>query len=120
MPENESPETAHPVVTAGRGVDDHTPMPIARESAVRERTRSNGDIRILVMDDDPLVCQLVKRTLAHHSFTLDTVHDPHKMAARLSEHTYDLIILDYLIPGVSFEQILGQLQQYQASASVIV
>jgi len=121
MPENESPERTHPGLSSGgTQVDDHTPLPIPRDSIVREKVRSAGDIRLLVLDDDPLICQLIKRALAHHAFNLITVHDPKHMAARLAEHAYDLIILDYLIPGIAFEQILNLLQQHQPNASVIV
>ncbi len=121
MPENESPEPVHSGIVAPESdVEEPTPLPVRRENITRGRTRSGGEIRLLVLDDDPLICQLIKRALAHHAFTIEIVSDPMQMNAKLMEGAYDLIILDYLIPGVSFEQILNEIQQHQSSASVIV
>jgi DNA-binding NtrC family response regulator len=100
-------------------MDEATPFPF-RKANRQEKLHSAGDIRLLVLDDDPLICRLIKHVLAPHSFTVDTVHEASQMAPQLTAQEYDLIILDYLIPGVNFEQLLDLIQQHQPHASVIV
>jgi hypothetical protein len=39
------------------------------------RMYSSGDVRIIVIDDDPTVGRLVQATLAGHDFTIDVVSD---------------------------------------------
>lgn len=84
------------------------------------RFESASQIRILVLDDDPMICRLITTALNHHKFTIDTVHEPGIMGKQLQGSSYHLIILDYLIPGVNFEQMLDSIVQYQPSASVVV
>lgn len=84
------------------------------------RFESAGAIRILVLDDDPLICRLITAALGHHKFTIDTVHEPALMESRLRSGPCHLIILDYLIPGVNFEQMLDSIAQSQPGASVVV
>ena len=42
------------------------------------RMYSAGDVRIVVIDDDPAVGRLVQATLAGHEFSIDVVSDPKK------------------------------------------
>jgi DNA-binding response OmpR family regulator len=94
--------------------------PIPDLEPVHDEFQPTGEIRILVLDDDPLICRLIKNTLTYRRFRVETENDPAKMLERLKSPPYDLIILDYLIPGLNFEDMLNSLQQEQPHASVIV
>jgi DNA-binding response OmpR family regulator len=79
-----------------------------------------GEVRILVLDDDPSVCRLMQASLAREDFTIDAVSDPGQMEAWLRHGPYHVIILDYCLPGLDSERFLDQVRENQPDASVIV
>lgn len=81
---------------------------------------SVGDINVLVIDDETAICKIVQKALADQSFTIDAVSDPTKIEAQLQTKPYQVIILDYVIPGLDTERILGWIQELQAQAGIIV
>jgi DNA-binding response OmpR family regulator len=79
-----------------------------------------GEVRILVLDDDQAICQLIQLILSKANLHVEAVSNPAKVEAQLQSKPYHLIILDYVIPGLAPEQTLAWLQAYQPDASVIV
>jgi DNA-binding response OmpR family regulator len=79
-----------------------------------------GDVRILILDDDPAVGRVIQTALARKEFTVDVISDPMLMEAQLQEKPYHIIILDYVIPGLQSEQLLGWIHDHQQDASIIV
>lgn len=79
-----------------------------------------GDIKILVLDDDELIGGMIQEALAVRGFQVDAVSDTRKMEAVLTKQAYDLIVLDYVLPGLETEQVLGWIHDHQAEASIIV
>jgi DNA-binding NtrC family response regulator len=79
-----------------------------------------GEVRILILDDDPAVGRVIQAALARKDFTVDAVSDPLLMESRLRQQTYHIIILDYVIPGLQSERVLGWVRETQPDASIIV
>jgi len=79
-----------------------------------------GEARILIIDDDVSVARVIQTALERKEFTIDAVSDPALLEAKLREKTYHIVILDYVIPGLESEQVLGWVRQYQPDASIIV
>jgi CheY-like chemotaxis protein len=80
----------------------------------------SSEVHILVLDDDPSVCRVIQAALAPSDFKVDVVSDPGRMEAALRAQSYHLIILDYVLPGLETEQVLGWIREHQAGASIIV
>src|SRR5215510_12954766 len=77
------------------------------QSAMRE-LQSSGDIRILILDDDPHTCAVIQAALASRDFVIDVVSEPMMVEAALAGPTsYHLIVLDYVLPGLEAEQVFG-------------
>jgi len=79
-----------------------------------------GEVRILVVDDDPGVCRVIQAALGNPDFTVDAVAEPAQVEARLQGKPYHVIILDYVIPGLESERVLEWLREHQPDASIIV
>jgi CheY-like chemotaxis protein/DNA-binding XRE family transcriptional regulator len=79
-----------------------------------------GEVRVLVLDDDPFVCRVIQAALAPNDFKIETVTDPSRAEAVLQGRPYHVIILDYELPGIESEQMLTWLREYQPDASIIV
>jgi DNA-binding response OmpR family regulator len=91
----------------------------AEAEAVAPPLHSVGEVRLLVLDDDPAVCKLIQSVLAPHHFLIDVVSDPGRMEAQLRAKTYHLVILDYVIPGLESETLLTWVRECQPDASVL-
>jgi two-component system response regulator CpxR len=57
--------------------------------------------RILMVDDDTELCELVAEYLTAEGFTLETVHDGETGAQKGTSGQYSLIVLDVMLPGVN-------------------
>ena len=79
-----------------------------------------GEVYMLILDDDPSVGRVIQSALTRQDFTVDTVSDPTLMQAKLQERPYHIVILDYVIPGLESEQVLGWVREHQPDASIIV
>ena len=84
------------------------------------RTYSAGDVRVLVLDDDPAIGRLVQAAFADHDFRIDAIADPNQMESALRAQTYHIVVLDYVIPGLESEQIMNWIRETQSDAHVIV
>jgi CheY-like chemotaxis protein len=96
-----------------------TPKP-ARTTPLRE-LQSSGDIRLLILDDDPATCSVIQAALANRDFQIDAVSDPGLVEVALSKRDYyHLIILDYVLPGLETDQVFAWIRDYQPSAKIVV
>ena len=55
--------------------------------------------RVLVVDDDPFVCDVVSRALTNHDYTVDVAGDGMEALTAISSEPYDVILTDIRMPG---------------------
>ena len=55
--------------------------------------------RLLVVDDEPKIRQLLKKYLSQEGFIVEAVEDGIAMDRYLADHEVDLVILDLMLPG---------------------
>jgi CheY-like chemotaxis protein len=96
-----------------------TPRPVRGDAPMRE-LQSSGDIRILIVDDDPATCSVIQAALANRDFQTDVVSDPMLVESALRGGPYHLVILDYVLPGLEAEQVFGWIKETQPDAKVVV
>lgn len=54
---------------------------------------------ILIVDDDPEICELVSDYLQQHGYRVSTAHNGIEMQRLLKKFTIDLVVLDVMLPG---------------------
>jgi DNA-binding response OmpR family regulator len=91
-----------------------------RQEKAEDSLYCAGEARILIIDDDVSVARVIQTALERKEFTIDAISDPALLEAKLREKTYHIVILDYVIPGLESELVLGWVRQYQPDASIIV
>src|SRR5215212_12151593 len=98
-----------------------TPQPARSPLAPMRELQSSGDIRILIVDDDPATCSVIQAALSNRDFQIDAVSDPMLVESVLSRRGhYHLIIMDYVMPGLEADQVFGWVRDCQPEANVVV
>lgn len=83
--------------------------------------QSSGDIRILILDDDPATCSVIQAALSNRDFLIDVVSDPQLVESALAQpHQYHLIVLDYVLPGLEPDQVFAWIRDTQPEANIVV
>ncbi|HEV2656614.1 MAG TPA: response regulator transcription factor [Ktedonobacteraceae bacterium] len=66
--------------------------------------------RILVIDDDATVTNVLKRGLSHEGFLVETAHSGAEGLVIVEDHLVDLVILDVMMPRLSGLEVLHRLR----------
>jgi CheY-like chemotaxis protein len=82
--------------------------------------KTSGEIRLLILDDDPQTCHLIQALLSNQGFSVDTLSDPGQVEGWLKGQQYHLIIMDYVLPGLEADQVFHWIHEHQPDSSVIV
>ncbi len=69
-----------------------------------------GAARILVVDDDPAVRDVLRRGLSYEGFAVDTAGSGEEALTLARERLPDLVILDILMPGLDGFEVLRRLR----------
>jgi len=64
------------------------------------------NLRIMVLDDEPIVGKRLRQALAKHGFELEIFEDPTKALSRLGEAHFDIVVTDLRMEEVTGIQIL--------------
>lgn len=64
--------------------------------------------RILVVDDEPLVCDAVAMMLSFDGHQVQTAHSGPEALACLERETFDLVITDYAMPEMRGDELAQQ------------
>ena len=68
---------------------------------LKRETSQRATARILVVDDSELTCQLLCRLLHRQGHSCEPVSNGHEAIQLLSEHHFDLVLLDLMMPGIN-------------------
>jgi DNA-binding response OmpR family regulator len=66
--------------------------------------------RVLIVDDDPELCSLVRECLVEEGFFVESVHDGKHGLERSLSGKYDIVVLDVVLPGMSGMHVLQKLR----------
>jgi two-component system response regulator CpxR len=71
--------------------------------------------RILVIDDDIDLCELLTDYLTTEGFTVEVVHDGEAGAERALAGDFELVVLDVMLPGINGFEVLRRLRAGSAT-----
>jgi two-component system alkaline phosphatase synthesis response regulator PhoP len=72
--------------------------------------------KILLVDDDKNICELVSYNLQKEGFAVDTAMDGNEGLKMACSGNYDLVILDIMLPGINGTEICKNLRRESAVA----
>lgn len=76
--------------------------------------------RILVIDDEEGIAQVLKRYLASRGYNVDAEYCAEGALRRLSSETFDAIFLDVNLPGMNGMQALEKIESCTAAPVFII
>lgn len=82
--------------------------------------RRGAAIRILVIDDEPDVCDYLVMLLEKEGYAVDAESDPVAGLERFHAGDYHLVILDIMMPGMDGTAVLEQIRRGDREVAVIV
>ena len=77
-------------------------------------------MRILLVEDEKKVAEFVARGLRAERFAVDVSHDGNGGLEMALAFSYDLIILDLMLPGLNGTEVLKRLRRQKAQVPVLV
>jgi two-component system response regulator MprA len=66
--------------------------------------------RILVVDDEPLIREVLAEVFMDEGYAVDTAADSHEALAAIAAAPPDLLITDIMMPGLSGWDLLGRVR----------
>src|SRR3989441_7646187 len=92
-----------------------TPPPIPERTAV-----SAARPRVLVVDDEASIRDLLAKTLALAEYDVDVAPDGRTALERMRMYPYDLLIADLKMPGMDGLTVIREAKRYKADLPVII
>jgi two-component system NtrC family sensor kinase len=94
----EDDEPAEPEAAAAKTVNR---LPNRREGVGK---------KVLVIDDEDAILQMVREALSEHGYEVDVARDGESALRRLGQTPYDLALCDWKMPGLNGQQVYERLR----------
>lgn len=97
---------------------DRVPEQSRRQTRVRPPVHDPAVARLLVVDDDPDIRELVRLTLEASGHELFTAADGEAGLAAVREHQPDLVLADWMMPRLTGLEMLARMRADPATAGI--
>src|SRR5579864_4284250 len=77
-------------------------------------------MRILVVEDEKKLADMVARGLKAERYAVDAAHDGEAGWQMANTYEYDLIILDLMLPGLSGTEILNRIRRKNSTVPILI
>lgn len=77
-------------------------------------------LKILLIDDDKELCQLLREYLSTEGFAVDMIHDGQQALEQTEKEHYSLIVLDVMLPVRSGFDVLKILRQHNQTPVIML
>jgi two-component system OmpR family response regulator len=78
------------------------------------------DVRVLLVDDDRQLARALKQGLEGEGFAVDLAHDGDEGLWRATETSYDVLVLDVMMPGMTGLELCARLRNERQWAPVLM
>ncbi len=81
---------------------------------------SSAQRRILVVDDEPFVCDAVKMMLTFDGHEVETASNGNQALAMFEDGKYDLVITDFLMPAMKGDELAAAIKAKSPKQPVVM
>jgi DNA-binding NtrC family response regulator len=82
--------------------------------------RESGPAHILVVDDEPDMCEMMLTVLAQDGYEVVAAQDGHNALAAAQRVRFDLATIDLRMPGMGGRELLSELRSLDPDIQVLV
>ena len=82
-----------------------------RKTQTPQESKTLPKNRILVVDDEPDIAQVLKMGLEDNGFVVDVYNDPLDVISNFKADSYDLLLLDIKMPKINGFELYNKLHQ---------
>lgn len=86
----------------------------------RQVTNIMEDKRILVIEDDPEINKLLNKILTKAAMNPVPAYSGTEGLLQLENNTYDLVILDLMLPGISGEELIHKIRETSTIPIIVI
>ncbi len=79
-----------------------------------------GMKRVLLVEDEQRMADAVRRVLVAERYAVDVAADGETALELTGQHSYDVVLLDQMLPGISGEQVLRTMRRRGNSTPVLM
>lgn len=83
-------------------------------------TLENEATRILAVDDDLEVLHFLAAVLKRAKYQVETANDPHSGLERFKQGSFDLVITDRQMPGLTGDELARSIKLHRAGTPVLM
>ena len=94
--------------------------PVVSSATPAQPAKPDGRPRVLVVDDEASIRDLLAKTLALAEYDVDVAHDGRVALERMRLFSYDLLITDLKMPGMDGLEVIHEARRLNASLPVII
>ena len=76
-------------------------------------------MKLLLVEDDPEICGMLKKFLEKENFEIITANDGEEACSKFRQETCDLVLLDLMLPKISGMDVLQQIRA-QSTVPIII
>lgn len=76
--------------------------------------------KVLIIDDDPVLCQTLAEILIDEGHTVESSHEGIQGLAMMSENDYDVIFSDIKLPGMNGIELLKRVRDNPPKARIFI
>ncbi|MCL4490666.1 MAG: response regulator [Nitrospirae bacterium] len=76
--------------------------------------------KLLIVEDEDTLCESLKRVFAKEGYEVDIAGSAESAFGLLKEKTYDLIITDIILPGISGIELLTRYKEQNPGQKVVI
>ena len=77
-------------------------------------------VRILIVDDDKAICDLMQTLLEKDGFNVKTISDPTLVEDDVRQGNYHVIVLDLMMPKLDGIEVLKRIRVHDSDVAVVI
>jgi two-component system, response regulator, stage 0 sporulation protein F len=85
-----------------------------------ERGAGLGVRKVLVVDDEPGICEMYRKGLDRKKFQVEAAHSGEEALQALRNSNYDLVFLDLKMPGMNGVETFREIKKLSIKALVVI
>lgn len=78
------------------------------------------DVKILILDDEPIVCDRLKPALEKEGYKVEVYTDSSRAKERVAEHRFDIIVTDLKMSNIDGMQLFEFVKEKWPDTEVII